>query len=79
MDWPNTARDFGRYLRTSGKAEGTVKTYVYNVAYFAAWCARRECCPQDADRNNSRNVYYEPAEVTTRLSLLGVREADLVA
>ena len=65
MDWPSTARDFGRYLRTAGKAEGTCRTYVYNVAFFAQWCARHECSPQDADREYVRAWLSERLQTVT--------------
>jgi len=52
--WGSTAREYRDYLITTGRSEGTAKTYVSNLSLFWQWCTRRECLPQDVDQPTIR-------------------------
>jgi len=40
--WATCSRDFGNYLRTTGRAEQTARTYISNLLGFYKWCVARE-------------------------------------
>lgn len=54
VGWRETERDFRNYLITSGRSEGTAKTYVSNLSIFWRWCMRHECSPAEVDKATVR-------------------------
>lgn len=50
--WAVTAKGFERHLLSTGKSQGTVRTYTSDLRLFWAWCAERELdafdCPPGA-------------------------------
>lgn len=54
-DWASTAKDFGRYLITSGRAQGTAFSYVQNLSKFWRWCAKHEIHPSECDTTAIRS------------------------
>lgn len=59
VTWGETAREFRDYLITTGRSEGTAKTYVSNLSLFWHWCVRRECLPQEVDQPTVRAWFSE--------------------
>lgn len=49
--WGACSRDFGNYLRTSGRSEQTARTYLSNVLCFYRWTVQREADPRCVDRS----------------------------
>ena len=50
MSWSETSRGFRNYLLTTGRSEGTAKTYLSNLSLFWSWCTHHELLPHDADQ-----------------------------
>lgn len=75
MEWADTSGQFSRYLLTSGKSPGTVRTYLTNLSVFWRDCARYECVPHQADR------YIVRTWISDRLAVVSTARAhnDLAA
>ncbi len=52
--WETTASTFGRYLRSSGKSQSTLRTYLSNLAVFWRWASLEGAHPYEADRQTVR-------------------------
>lgn len=57
--WGQTQRDFRDFLVTTGRSEGTARTYCSNLSLFWTWCTRHECLPQEVDREAIRSWLAE--------------------
>lgn len=63
--WGETARDFKDYLVTTGRSEGTARTYCSNLSLFWRWCMARECLPHDVDREAIRSWMSERTRIVS--------------
>ena len=59
VSWGQTSRAFREYLITTGRSEGTAKTYCSNLSLFWTWCTHHECLPADVDREAVRSWLSE--------------------
>lgn len=59
LSWNQCARDFTHYLRSSGRAELTARTYCSNLSMFWRWCHERETDPRLVDRSTIRQWVSE--------------------
>ena len=54
LTWGELSRDFRNYLTTTGRSEGTARTYISNLSLFWHWCIHHELLPHDADQHTVR-------------------------
>lgn len=57
--WNECARNFTYYLKTTGRAEQTARTYVSNLSGFYRWCAQHETDARCVDRSCIRGWLAE--------------------
>lgn len=57
--WGATSHEFHDFLVTTGRSEGTARTYISNLSLFWSWCTRHECLPQEVDREAIRSWLAE--------------------